>query len=584
MFNLKYFLACFVVVLMLGFTPCVIYAESVKFVHWFNQYLPLHGKLLPGGYQGKHSIQYQDVNDDSVYNDALIWFGFGLGDPLNPALYRDTGKQQHRYRVDYPSARFYGGIVARFTNVSHITEKDRKGNKIPFFRGIQQSTVQPTEGGRPCSYSTNSPHDTGRAWSSEGFGTSWGDMTVMIVNDGGECCPISDKFQKTKKAEVNFTSVFLWKKEDFINGGGTAEKITFDKISKLSVDVTRFRKNVEESRFVVQDGNQLWISEGQTKAIYDENDDLFWVGEKGINVNDLGKGKMGAIVELNPLNSRWAIYTPFSGEDQIQTLFEELEQMAFNPKKATESETQLYQEKSDKLLDEINQIEFKPTKATFVEHHFEDVQAVGIYFATYPFAHETTQLVFDNFQAYATGTIAQGKAVAINPQDDSLVNTSTQFTGGISVNCGPYEQIVTQCVPDKIDIRGNITVDHAHVDKRADILVVAAHKPYIEAEDEQFYVLGKKGTVVEPWDGNMANLKAFQENILLEPEHSVQMYTGQLQLPGFIRFFFGYRLQNGTIVYNEKSLDIILNPENTHSSNQLPYTKSIKNLCQAAKR
>ena len=162
-----------------------------------------------------------------------------------------------------------------------------------------------------------------------------------------------------------------------------------------------------------------------------------------------------------------------------------------------------------------------------------------------------------------------------------MINTSTQFTGGISVNCGPYEQIVTQCVPDKIDIRGHITIDRANIGKRADILVVAAHKPYIEAEDEQFYMLGKEGTVIEQWDRNPANLIAFQENILLEPEQPVHLYTGQLSLPGFIRVFFGYRLQNGTIVYSEKSFDVILNPENTHGSNELPYSKSIKNLCQA---
>ncbi|EDN66808.1 secreted protein [Beggiatoa sp. PS] len=209
---LKYWFWNIIAVTIMGLMPVVIHAESIKLVQWWGEYLPHHGKKHSGHYQGKRSIQYQDVNGDDIYNDALIWYGFGLNEFLSPPSETDTGKKYHQYRVDYPSARFYGGVVARFTNVSHITEKDKKGNKIPFFDHIQQATVQPTEGGRPCSYITSYPHNSGRTWT-DNAGKEWADMTVMVVNDGGECCPISDKFQKTKDAEVNFTSVFLWKRK-----------------------------------------------------------------------------------------------------------------------------------------------------------------------------------------------------------------------------------------------------------------------------------------------------------------------------------------------------------------------------------
>jgi len=576
MMYLKYWFWNIMTVIIMGLMPVVIHAESVKLVQWWGEYLPHHGKTLPGQYQGKRSIQYQDVNGDGIYNDTLIWYGFGLNEFLSPASETDTGKKYHRYRTDYPSALFYGGIVARFTNVSHITEKDKKGNKIPFFDHIQQATVQPSEGGRPCSYLTSYPHNTGRTWTDEA-GKQWADMTVMVVNDGGKCCPISDKFQKTKDAEVNFTSVFLWKKEDFLNGGTTINKITFDDTSKISVNVTRFRRNIEEGRFVVQDGEQLWISEAMATAqVIDDEEEHLSLGIKGMNVENF---KHGALMELEPLSSRWALYTSLSDQERVDNLVESLETMAFNPKKATDEETQSYQNQSDELLEQINKIEFNPKTATFVEHTFEDVQAVGVYFATYQFAHKTTQLVFDNFQAYGAGTIPNAKAVAL--KQGQLVNTQTSVNGGISVNCGPYEQTVRQCIPDLVKIRGNLSVDNADVGKQADIVAIALHKPDPEHSDEPetFYMLGNGGQVIAEWNGNIDNLIAFQEDISLEAEQAIQIFQGKIPLTGSFQIFFGYRLQDGTVVYNPDSIDALIYPENTSSRNEMPYSESIKGLC-----
>ena len=581
-------LVSFIIATMLWLTPRLIHAESVRFVQWWGEYLPHHGKTLPGGYQGKRSIQYQDVNGDGVYNDALIWYGFGLKEPLNPTSYRDTGKKYHRYRVDYPSARFYGGVVARFTNVSQIT-KEGKSGKVPFFTGIQQATVQPSEGASPCTYTTKSPHNTGRLWSGNRYGIHWGDMTVMIVNKGGDCCPISDKFQKTKQAEVNFTSLFVWKKENFINGGAVVDKITFDNTSKLSVDITRFRKNIEEGRFVVQDGDQFWISEGA--VVQDEEGKKLNRGVGGMTVKN-------RVVELNPLNSRWAPYTPFYSaepeEEKINILLETLEEMAFNPKKATAEEQQFYHEKSDELLDEINKIEFDPTKATFADHTFEDVQAMGVYFATYPFAHETTQLVFDNFQAYATGIIPKAKALAIDTQNLSDVSTDAEFEVGLSVNCGPFEQVITLCSPDKVDFSGQITVEEKDIGQVVDLLLVIGCKQYHEAEYEEIFYMLDSESAFRKWDGNIAKLVAFKKGFPLS-EQSVQVNGGEkmsvlveqtalckgMELPVFLRVFFGYQLQDGKLVYNPQNMDLIITPENTDPNNELPYSESIKGLCSA---
>jgi hypothetical protein len=564
-----------IIITVIGLMPVVIYAESVRFVHWWDAYVQPQSGGPAYQSNGLKSVQYQDVNKDGIYNDALVWYDFTMDPPLSP-LSRDRpdSEKWHKYSHSRVSAIFYGGVVARFTNISHLTKRDRKGNIVPFFDRFQQATVQKSEGGRPCSYSDRYPHHIARGWDEE-LGAKFADMTVMVVN----CCSpeFSEKFHQTKEAEVNFTSVFLWKKEDFINGGATVVKITFDETSKLSVDVTRFRENVEEGRFVIQENEQLWISEA---AIIlndaDEEEPELSIGIKGMNVTNF---KYGAVVELNPLNSRWAIYTPLPDQERVDSLLESLNTMAFNPKKASDEETQSYQNQSDELLEQVNKMEFNPQTANFVEHTFEDVQAVGVYFATYQFAHKTTQLVFDNFQAYAVGPIPKAQALAI--KQGQLVDTQTSLSGGISVNCGPYEQTVRQCEPDLVTIQGNLLVDSADIGKSADIVAVASHKPAPEptAEPQIFYMLGNEGKVIEEWDGNLDNLIAFQDDIVLTTEQSIQIYQGQIPLTGFIQIFFGYRLPDGTLIYNPQSIDTLINPENTSPRNDMQYSESIKGLC-----
>jgi hypothetical protein len=584
MFRIKSTLTSAVAIALLELTPIATPAESVKMVQWWDAYFPPKDLTSSINYRSTapFSVQYQDVDHDNVYNDAVVWYEFSTKYPLNPLAPGEAeNKSWQRYRINRPSARFYGGMVARFTNVSQITQKDKKGNPIPVFNRFQQATVQQTEGRAPCSYSTAYPHQSGRGWESPDYsGQTWADMTIMVVNKGGSCCPFSEQFQKAKKAQVNFTTVFLWKKEDFLNGGAAADQIIFDNTSKLSVDVTRFRKNVEETRFIVQDGNQLWISEGATQDVVGPDDqagETSWAGKQGIQVENFKFG--GVTVTLNPLNSRWTIYTPAADEGEMKALLEKLQKMNFNPKKATPEAKQAYQDQSNQLLNAINQMEFNATTANFVEHTFADVQAVGVYFATYPFAHKITQLVFDNFQAFATGNIPKGKAVAADSQGNSST-TDTQLTGGISVNCGPFEQRVNQCLCDAVKVRGDLTVAPADVGKQADIVVYAAYKESPEAEQEVIYMLDTNSGV-HLWDKKPENLLPFKEQVTLQADQVVELYQGQFPLAGFLQIFFGYRLPDGTVVTNADSINVTINNISNDKANEMPYCESIKNQCSS---
>jgi hypothetical protein len=516
---------------MLGLTP-MSYAESVKFLQWWDEYFPQkfeYGSVAYGYSRKTESQQHQDVNGDGVYNDALVCKKFSLTDFLNPypQCFSDSKKNQ-RYRIDRPSAQFYGGMVTRFTNVSHLTEKNKKGEDVPIFNSVGQATVQPTEGAQPNLYDPKYPENTRRLGI---WGLGWADMTYHLNLYG----PLFKTFDATEKAEINFSAVFLWKKEDFVNGGASANVITFDNTSKLSVDVARFRANVEECRFVVQDGNQLWISE------------YAYIVE----------GSPPATAKLNPLDSHWAIYNP-SGCD----------------------------------------IEFN-REAVFIKHTFKDVQAVGVYFATYEFAHKKTGLSFDNIQVYATSKPSPEMPIEPNlignaiDSEGNSVSTDAKFSRGISVS----SDTVTVRSSDQMDIRGVITVDSNHVGKEAEILVVVGYKP-TSIEKESFFMFLKEGKIL-PWDGNIANLVAYEEtdlvndgdgklvkqNIILAPERRVQLFPVTLSAfrdneldtillgceerpltylgllndvpPGLLRFFFGYRLkEDGTIVYSSESINV----------------------------
>ncbi|OQW91948.1 MAG: hypothetical protein BWK78_03135, partial [Thiotrichaceae bacterium IS1] len=321
---------------MLVITPLLVQAESFKVVQWWDKYVlqggPSYRSLKP------KSLRYQDLNGDNIYNDSVVWYEFSMTEPLNPrASEGDSSPANWQYRIDRPSARFYGGIVGRYTNVSQI-----QVNKEPLFDHFAQASVQKSEGTRICSYSTKYPSNTGRSWpcTDELSEFCWGDMTLALTDNGGT--PIGEMFQKNKSIEVNFSAVFLWKKEDFINGGANAPQITFDETSKLSVDLARWRKNLGAVRFVVQDGSQqLWMSEAV--AVPNETGDAARVGLNNMTVKPFEKG---VTLELQPLTSRWATYIDASSLSATVTpeLLTEIDNMQFNPKQSSPEEAKLYYE------------------------------------------------------------------------------------------------------------------------------------------------------------------------------------------------------------------------------------------------
>jgi len=100
---------------------------------------------------------------------------------------------------------------------------------------------------------------------------------------------------------------------------------------------------------------------------------------------------------------------------------------------------------------------------------------------------------------------------------------------------------------DSVLIKGVIKVDSLHVEQSADILVVVGYAPFNAAE--KFFMLDSNHAV-QLWDGSLANLVAFESVESLVYTKVVTIYSSKLTPVGRLRIYFGYRLDDGIIVFN----------------------------------
>ncbi|ALG66935.1 Ig-like domain-containing protein [Beggiatoa leptomitoformis] len=153
-----------------------------------------------------------------------------------------------------------------------------------------------------------------------------------------------------------------------------------------------------------------------------------------------------------------------------------------------------------------------------------------------------------------------GFSATLKP-DGSLLNTSATFSGGIAVNGQAYVQQVEQVLSDRVVIEGSILVQEDHIGATADILVIAGYTPLpIESSATYFFML-ETGGVIASWDLNPTTLEPFINDVSLASAQEVKMYTGYFVGTGLLQVFFGYRLTDGTIVFNaEIPIRILINP------------------------
>ncbi|OQW91800.1 MAG: hypothetical protein BWK78_03535 [Thiotrichaceae bacterium IS1] len=147
-----------------------------------------------------------------------------------------------------------------------------------------------------------------------------------------------------------------------------------------------------------------------------------------------------------------------------------------------------------------------------------------------------------------------GRRAAGTDRDGNAVHTTSIFEGGVSVEDGEHQEQVTQSLREAVDVRGEVEVDSAHVGQFADIVVYAEFPTPTET---LWFMLDDQG-IPQLWDAKPETLLAFKHDVLLEPIQEIAMYKGYFLLPGYMRVYFGYRLQDGTLVRNGESINVTI--------------------------
>ena len=111
---------------------------------------------------------------------------------------------------------------------------------------------------------------------------------------------------------------------------------------------------------------------------------------------------------------------------------------------------------------------------------------------------------------------------------------------------------------EAVKIHATFCVEPQQVGQRAGFIAYAAYTA-ADSPDRKpsLYRLVANGQVM-PWDGNFANLSAFQEAIL-KATQPLEIYQGKLAVPaGVIEIHVGYHLEDGTVTINDKTIQITI--------------------------
>ncbi|MCV6638708.1 hypothetical protein [Candidatus Albibeggiatoa sp. nov. NOAA] len=138
------------------------------------------------------------------------------------------------------------------------------------------------------------------------------------------------------------------------------------------------------------------------------------------------------------------------------------------------------------------------------------------------------------------------------------LNKQASVHGGVSVNGGAFTAENAQLSDDEADIQAYINVAPNHVGQVADILVVVGITPSFPEDAAETYFTYNTPQRLDAWIPGNA-LTAFQTGVTLTDVELVKVFKGNFAgQTGILRVAVGYRLSNGTIVYNGENLISLL--------------------------
>jgi len=142
--------------------------------------------------------------------------------------------------------------------------------------------------------------------------------------------------------------------------------------------------------------------------------------------------------------------------------------------------------------------------------------------------------------------------IAINTANSQFVATNAQFKPSIKTQTGLYSNDAIFTQSDEITIATTFRPDTAHIGQNADLLTVAMFTP-MGATQPLMFMRDETGGW-QNWDGYFNTLTAVQVQQTLRNNQKLNVYQGTLPA-GRFQISVGYRLQDGTIVFNEQAID-----------------------------
>ncbi|MCA9260305.1 MAG: hypothetical protein KDA61_13935 [Planctomycetales bacterium] len=230
-----------------------------------------------------------DADNDGQNDDTHLYYEFSLDERLNPpgTPARPNGVYYHE---DMPSAKFYGGLSATYYNLKAtnfgqaFVENDGAGGDV-------------MDVGYPSPYGADQyaglREYNAKARNADGRYSKWHlgpheDIAIAIYDPN---YPMAlDPTEDHSDNLTTFHAAFVWKKEDFLNGGA-GKRVSVGHDSAFSFESTRWWGGVGEVRWLIQDAdNQFYISQFNVQG------ELDYFGHK----NEL----------IDPLSTLWAPYNP----------------------------------------------------------------------------------------------------------------------------------------------------------------------------------------------------------------------------------------------------------------------------------
>lgn len=182
---------------------------------------------------------------------------FSLTEPLSPTLMS--------YDYTLPSARFYGGVVI------HI-QGTPEGLRVK----------APTEG------FINPNHELRDDWN-------------MMIMPSKEKTPEVEQYQAT--------GLWLWKKEDFLNGGDKV-RVSFNSDGYIGVYVSRYWGGIDWGRWVIMQNGTLYVSE----TTFAGENRQFQIGMEG-KMDAATNPVVRHTLLIHPTETKWAVYKPSSSSE-----------------------------------------------------------------------------------------------------------------------------------------------------------------------------------------------------------------------------------------------------------------------------